>query len=672
MKKKLPKVKNKLFESVTGTIRFTLTHPDGSKTVFPETHNLITDEFRRVLFQLTDSSSATPQVLYNRIRLVCGSGTTAPQKTDTALTSLYNWGPIYGSEGSYAEILTRHTGIMCFSFIVPADPAYVGTITEVGLITDIFIRYKNTNNVWQNRGSYIVTHSLLKDSEGNPYTVNKTAIDQLTVDYIIHINSNLLELPTFIMSNTMTNKAIAGRATRPGLIGFEGFLISKGDVTSQMPLIRLIKKWSAAKIIGNFIYSRRDDSSTYFYASSINSWATPSTLYILQGTSVNSYSDTSYALNTMSDDTDTKNYPVRRVRSNWAYNGRYYFGYIFSPLWEESTNQKYMHTVWFVKRFVEDLNMPAQALPIKVVGTGDGSTTDFIPPYDYWKENTEKIYINGVLQTRGVDYTCDNFANYHDVPELLPLVHATIIDADWFTADEPSNICFTIKSSSNYQYAHEDHVLILTPKSKKALYITGNNSMYYDETLNWAGSLKMPKRWKASTAAMTEDDIFYYALFTERRGIVFELPLDDINLPFKVNTLYLVQMQDSRAKRPLFTVSCSDDNSTWTTVLSNITAYNNNSYEPYNLEKEGWVEYPLGQEYTKRYWKFEMHIDPNDSGTINFIPRLGICLKHKGQNIIFTNPPAAGASITMEANTDILYKDTHNVVDIGETVTFSS
>ncbi len=672
MKKKLPKVKNKLFESVTGTIRFTLTHPDGSKTVFPETHNLITDEFRRVLFQLTDSSSATPQVLYDRVRLVCGRGTTAPQKTDLALTSPYNWGNISGSTNSYAEILTRHTGIICFSFIVPADSAYVGTITEVGLITDISIRYKNTNNAWQGRSGYIVTHSLLKDSEGNPYTVNKTAIDQLTVEYIIHINSNLLELPTFLITDTITNKQIAGRATYPGLIGFRGFNISKGDVTSSMPLIRLIKKWSAAKIIGNFIYSRRDDSTTYFQVSTINDWATPTTLVIRQGNSTSGYSDTSYVLSTMSDDTDTKNYPVRRVRSNWAFNGRYYFGYIFSPLWEETINQKYMYTVWFVKRFVEDLNMPAQALPIKAIGTGDGSTTEFIPPYDYWKENTEKIYINGVLQTRGVDYTCDNFANYNDVPELLPLVHATIIDADWFTNDDSSNICFAVKSSSHYEHDHEDHVLILTPKSKKLLYITGNTPMYYDEQIYWTGSLKMPKKWKASNATMTEDDIFYYALFTERKGIVFELPLDDINLPFKVNTLYLVQMQDSRAKRPLFTVSCSDDNNTWTTVLSDITAYNNNYDEPYNRSKEDWLEYPLGQEYTKRYWKFEMRIDPNDSGTINYIPRLGICLKHKGQNIIFTNPPAAGASITMEADTDILYKDTHNVIDIGETVTFSS
>lgn len=121
-----------------------------------EVHNIIVDNFYVAL--------CSAQHLFSTCAL--GSGSKKPDPTDTKLENLlWSAGVVQHSEEylTSADNLTR-TFILQFNF--PAVPNYVGTVKEVGLYSS---------------SSSLSTHALISDSEGNPISIEKTALDDLTV-----------------------------------------------------------------------------------------------------------------------------------------------------------------------------------------------------------------------------------------------------------------------------------------------------------------------------------------------------------------------------------------------------------------------------------------------------------------------------------------------------------
>ena len=56
------------------------------------------------------------------------------------------------------------------------------------------------------------------------------------------------------------------------------------------------------------------------------------------------------------------------------------------------------------------------------VGTGDGVKVDFTPPLNLWVKDTERVFVDGVLQVRDVDYTCDHRNNLSELYSLNPSI----------------------------------------------------------------------------------------------------------------------------------------------------------------------------------------------------------------------------------------------------------
>lgn len=143
-------------------------------------YNLVTDAFWKDAFTTTTGWSP-----FYAIRL--GTGTGTPSVSDTAL---------FRSLVEAATTLKRvqyayPTSVATFTATFPASASAVGVITEVGFS-------KGTNS------SYLQTHALLQDSEGNPITINKTDTDTLIVTAKVHCtvsasdNLNLVSAGSFI------------------------------------------------------------------------------------------------------------------------------------------------------------------------------------------------------------------------------------------------------------------------------------------------------------------------------------------------------------------------------------------------------------------------------------------------------------------------------------------
>ena len=104
--------------------------------------------------------------------LMLGSGNTPPNKNQTNMTS-----KLWDIPVSTAKILSttpdRLTRTWQYTYKVPANSSYVGTIREIGITI-----YRSSGSY---ATSYLGTRALIVDSEGNPIEIQKTYMDELTV-----------------------------------------------------------------------------------------------------------------------------------------------------------------------------------------------------------------------------------------------------------------------------------------------------------------------------------------------------------------------------------------------------------------------------------------------------------------------------------------------------------
>ena len=132
---------------------FTLVGPDGKVKQVAQAENLVTNNIFKILYY--DSSGSK--------HIVLGDGNGVPAVTDTSLFHQVYSNDYNATDG--VQEIDHDTMSIQWTLVLPANSEYVYNFTEIGL----------TN------GSTLMTHAMIKDSEGNPITIVKTDLDELTV-----------------------------------------------------------------------------------------------------------------------------------------------------------------------------------------------------------------------------------------------------------------------------------------------------------------------------------------------------------------------------------------------------------------------------------------------------------------------------------------------------------
>ena len=238
------------------------------------------------------------------------------------------------------------------------------------------------------------------------------------------------------------------------------------------------------------------------------------------------------------------------------------------------------------------------------IGVGDGATKQFKNPLNYFKKDTEKIYIDGVLQTRGVDYTIDYKNNASLLPELSAGNYITYQYSDKVLSSTSSNILFT-PEEENYEEADDSN-----------LYGMWLNEAYHVEleTTCEINLIKLAGIKFGGRAANIRVKIEYSVDNTLYEELITTASFDSLNgITIPCDTIV--------AKYLKFTI----------VEQSSYTTYGG-SFSPQNKYK-------------------------------TFLGYVG------DPNITFINAPAENATITMDVDMDIPFKNENYVIDLSADIT---
>lgn len=287
-----------------------------------------------------------------------GSGSTAPSSSDTTLASRL-WSVEYST---YAIDSTSADGLSrtwVYTYVFPANSSYVGTIREVGLSAS--------------SSESINTHALVVDAEGQPISIDKTYLDEVTITAKITVTRPSWQSGQTwsFMSGPLSRSYLYGILEKYGGSRNRHVLLSAGWCPEYLP----VKNCQYTSLPTDFTYSNgtircsaefSGDAMTYPYGSDSGEKFKDYVNSLLLGCSSGnpSYNDPGYY----------RTPPYRLLLPN------------------------------------ADV-FPITTLEGLTLGTGDGSTVDFVPEVPAWLENTEIVYKNGSPLTRGVDYFVDNLGN---------------------------------------------------------------------------------------------------------------------------------------------------------------------------------------------------------------------------------------------------------------------
>lgn len=563
------RIKRKMLKAVTGVISITKRNIQTGEIEEYDCHNIICDTFKyRFTYGtnstfLTYGSSDTPA----RCSLAVGDGSTTPAATDTALTH-----QLFTVEAQTDGVTTISadckTATAKIKFILPANTSYVGNLKECGLVT----------------GGFLVTHSLFKDAEGNPITIEKTDLDEVVITYIISITSN------------SANGAI-GFAEAAGIKALAGNIsYSWTGGTNYANIHAHVNKMHLSYDV-NYVYVK----NTYYEQIAQGNPGTQADPYIVV--------------------------PVTRIAQQHNFNNHF----IQSIALQGSHSDDKMPQDVFT---LPDFDVMVQAeLKDYLIGTGDGSTTDFTPPVPAWLANTEKIYVNDVLKTRGVDYTCDPKHNLQHNIELMPIFNANIISGHIGSSGIGNQYVSTIYVSDN-----------------------GTSIRRVKDTTN---------QLVGYAVAKNANRVFNQIYLTPSDPFILELADEDALLSNTVDTIYIsTYWQDSSKSQYNYdevTLEASDDLENWETILSNVTGRPDgvSATYPYSKPLSQWAKYTLATPVNKKYWRISI-----DMAGTSYHDYFGLLLMHEGAPIHFSTAPSVGDVIKMDCNIDRIWKDDQHVADV--------
>lgn len=481
-----------------------------------------------------------------------GSGTTQPSFDDTALA-----GPLWTSgeatETTY-EWLDEYTIRKTASFTFPATASYVGTISEIGL-GYAYYEYSSSGHT----SSEICTRALLTDSEGQVITFNKTDLDILVIKVTV-----------------------------------------EATIASSSENFKIVKKNDFLR----FLLGEIKGNNNYFHHQhgSLN-------LIRFNNGKENIHSVFDRGISPGSN-------PVAKLTASEAYI-RYPVGRMLA---DTVTSQTYYNAVsipdigyWELPN--EEI-FPAYSIRGIEVGTGDGVTTQFENPLNYFKANSEKVYKNGVQLTRGTDYTISNMGNKDCLPEITQLIPISRVYSD-----------VSLTSTSLQVYP------LIIPVPHGSSQYSGFKSAYeYDVT-------QMSPAFSAS-----------YPLYIEYEEAV---TMNCFKCTGGLKTLSGASGYNNISTGAMFYLDYSLDGQVYTEVASAATTATNGVF---NMDFAG---------VTAKYWRVRTNLTsyvamPRDDSHEYFMT-----LNRKDPYIVFTTAPAVGDTITMDVDMDIIMKNSNFVIDMS-------
>ncbi|MGN0363159.1 MAG: hypothetical protein ACI4ET_09995 [Bilifractor sp.] len=275
-----------------------------------------------------------------------GTGSGTPAVSDTAMfTPAFSAGTgdsnVKRSYGTM-EIISENERKFNVTFVIPPSDSYSANITELGLAG----------------GGHLYTHAMIMDSEGNPISINKTNIDELTVSV--------------------------------------DFYVTRGDISES----ELVFSFDGNVLIDSYHFFEYS-YSYYSYQSCLELTDAANIDYLFKpcqkaGDSA-AWKDTTYSMS--------------GCRFSTSNSPEMYVNMVAFSYSRPTDAMTAVETPSFAFRFPNTKLFPQRTLTGMSLGKGDGSTKEFTPVLPVWVKDTEVIYKNGTALTRGVDYTCDHIGN---------------------------------------------------------------------------------------------------------------------------------------------------------------------------------------------------------------------------------------------------------------------
>ena len=523
---------------------------DGERRELAQFSNLITDSLKKAL-------ATYPDVKFHSVWF--GDGNKVPAESDTALshpcwTFDLNHGNIIALEP--ATISDDDTWNVFFTARIDASAAFVGTVTELG----IYYTFGGSSYI------YLGTHALIKDAEGNPMTITKEDTEELLVD--VHVQYQLgggtdfewLPWYRYVMRDTYSS------------------LIWPHIPSLGYIRIVMMKAYPDLMSNGDVIGSRQAVTQKYD--------ATKHVLTISQG-------------RFLADNSPTQEY-VNAVGIVPAYANSSYDNYQSS-------------TPIGIFRFPNPEIFPNTTLSEMQVGVGDGETKEFIPPLNLWVKNTERIYIDGELKVRDVDYTCDHRNNLSNLSTL----HASLFC-------ELKNEIIRPDTVENGRMGYH-------PLKGGFNGIPGNGNLY----VLWDNDHPLEWELKPDPQIGIEADYFQMESVRNTAGQAW--------------------------KNAVFTLSYSVDGEEWIEAGTYKDTTGSNTYESYRFD--------FPETVSAKHWRLSIDVSGcvEKVKTSRFYAGAVSYLGRNGSPICFDEAPVAGAIITMDADIDRPMKNNNFILDVNPT-----
>ena len=431
-----------------------------------------------------------------------------------------------------------------------ASVTFPATSSYVGTVTEVGLCAREVGYNASEAG--IVTRALLTDSEGQVITFNKTDLDILIITVTVELT----------ISSNNDFKVYNKCKYIPSV------LYKYTEFPNKFGYLNLCRFYDTVRRTGVAHTDKEIKSSSTYYCNNDNG------LYI--------------------------RYPVTRLLATDITDECYYKA-ISIPLlgcWELPNENIF----------------PAYSINSINIGIGDGVTTSFTNPLSYFKKDTDKVYKNGILLVRGVDYTINNLGNVNCLPELTDFLPLARVYCD-FDA-----------SAFMGRYDISAYPLIIPSCNAKSI-------KSYDRT---------------TEAACFNNDNPLYVEYTE---------------PVSLNCF--------KSSGGLCTFSSGGDDNRVSTSTKFYLDYSLNGEEYIeigNVNPTDGGSFVINFEtITAKYWR----IRTSSTRPICMYYMYTLTLSSKDPYIVFAEAPLEGDIITMDVEMDIIMKNSNFVVDVGAQVNFS-
>ena len=499
-----------------------------------------------VLDQIIDAVMQVPPIFQKGyFGIAIGSGSGTPSASDT---QLFHQIKKFNATGKCSK-KDNNTLLFSISVTIPASASEVYDISEVGVCFQPVLNSTQYNT--------LVTHALILDSEGNPITVKKKDTDKIILNCEVYITFESEGIENFDIDAFVYNSSKAGTLVMQYIFG------AATSVEAQ--------KVSAA--YGHYGYS---DNPFYTDKNCQSTYLLPSPNWV--------------------KDKNAKTLTVN-------------FGPSRLP---EFSMPTYIKGITFGKlgtiKLPNEAIFPRYKISNITVGVGDGETTKFKCPLNYFIQDSETIRVGNNEKIRDTDYTIDNEANQDELIELSAGNEAII-------------------SGGLYGYS--------APLFRKPFGQIGYSSNNYG--------------------------YFGICQFDASNPLFL-----DFKESVKLNTLR-VPLSNRSMTLTLFGRDTEEED--WT-LIGQFTLNNENNhynfdlcyYRYIKLTSTAEVPYMSNTGYDSGY--------TNNYDTIEKCKEKCYFIGYVGDGIEFTTPPPAGAAITMDAYTDLPFVSPNNVLDLSATLTF--